>query len=58
VVDRPDHTLTVGDIERTYHGAADHVEAMLACPDLSEGWREWAARYRDRVRRETEGGRS
>jgi MOSC domain-containing protein YiiM len=58
LVDRPDHGLTVGAVERTYHGAEDHVEAMLTCTDLSEGWREWAARYRARVRRETEGGRT
>jgi MOSC domain-containing protein YiiM len=58
LVDRPAHGLGVGAIERTYHGAADHVAAMVDCPDLSEGWRSWAARYGARIRRETEGGRS
>lgn len=42
IVDRPDHGLTVGDIERAYHD--DHTLAgrLLDVADVSEGWRSWA----------------
>ncbi len=48
LLDRPDHGLTVGAIERTYHRHADHLDAILACLDVSEGWRSWAQRQADR----------
>lgn len=48
LVSRPDHGLTVGHIERTYHRAADHLDAILACPDVSAGWLHWARRQADR----------
>ena len=45
VVHRPDQGLTVLDIVRT---AADptpeRLGALLAVPDVPEGWRDWAAR--------------
>lgn len=50
VLEQPDHGLTVGQIERTYHRAADHLEAMLSCPQLSDGWLTWARRQADRRR--------
>jgi MOSC domain-containing protein YiiM len=50
LVDRPDHGLTVSDIERTYHRAADHIDAILACADVSKSWRSWARRQADRRR--------
>ncbi|MEM8905320.1 MAG: MOSC domain-containing protein [Actinomycetota bacterium] len=48
LLDRPDHGLTVSHIERTYHRAADHLDAILACPDVSETWLTWARRQADR----------
>ena len=45
---RPDHGVTIGDIERAYHGHADHPEllpTLADLEDLSEGWRSWARRH-------------
>ena len=42
IVDRPDHDLTIGDVERVYHVDRDRVRRLLDVPELSEGWRVWA----------------
>jgi MOSC domain-containing protein YiiM len=39
---RPDHGLTVGTVERAYHGHPERLPELLAVDDLSEGWRKWA----------------
>jgi MOSC domain-containing protein YiiM len=44
LVDRPDYRLTVGEVERAYHMNRDLLPLLLDCPDLSEGWRNWARR--------------
>src|SRR5919106_2194125 len=43
-LDRSASGLTVGDVERTYHGHADLLSAMVDSPELSEAWRSWALR--------------
>jgi MOSC domain-containing protein YiiM len=41
---RPDHGLTVGDVERAYHLDRSRAARLLDVDDLPEGWRSWAAR--------------
>jgi MOSC domain-containing protein YiiM len=43
VVSRPDHGFTVGDIWRVYHHDRRDAASLLEVPQLSDGWREWAA---------------
>ncbi len=43
-LDRPAAGITVGDVERTYHGHADLLAALVDAEDLSESWRAWATR--------------
>ena len=47
LVDRPDHEVTIGMVERAYHGQPELRERLLDVAELSEGWRRWAARPRD-----------
>lgn len=49
VLSRPDHAVTVGDVERAYHVDRSRVPSLLAAPDLSDGWRQWAQKVRDRA---------
>jgi MOSC domain-containing protein YiiM len=42
VLDRPDHGLTVGDIERAYHDDRALASRLLEVPEVSDGWRRWA----------------
>jgi MOSC domain-containing protein YiiM len=49
-LDRPADGITVGDIERTYHGRADRLAALVESPDLSVSWRAWAERRLARAR--------
>ena len=42
VVDRPGHELTVGVVSRIYAGDRAEVDRLLAVPQLSDSWREWA----------------
>jgi MOSC domain-containing protein YiiM len=44
LVDRPGHAVTIGDIERAYHGHPELVPLLVDLEDLSEGWRDWARR--------------
>ena len=39
---RPDHGVTVGTVERAYHGQADLLPLLADLNDLSEAWRTWA----------------
>ena len=39
---KPDHGLTVRDVFRIYTHDRDEVSRLLAIPQLSESWREWA----------------
>jgi MOSC domain-containing protein YiiM len=49
VVSRPDHGLTVGDMWRLYHHDRRDVASLLAVPQLSDSWREWAEGRMQRV---------
>lgn len=42
VLTRPEHGITVGTVERAYHGDRDLVERLLAVEELPDGWRQWA----------------
>ena len=41
---RPDHRVTIGMVERAYHGHPELSERLVNLPDLSEAWRHWAAK--------------
>ena len=45
LLDRPGHGVTIGDIERAYHGHPELVPLLVDLEDLSEGWRDWARRH-------------
>jgi MOSC domain-containing protein YiiM len=44
LVHRPDHQVTIGIVERAYHGHPELRQRLADLPDLSEGWRHWAAK--------------
>lgn len=44
VIHKPDHDLTIRDVFRVYSRDRDEVERLVAIPQLSERWREWAQR--------------
>jgi MOSC domain-containing protein YiiM len=44
LVHRPDHGVTIGTVERAYHGHPELRECLLDVGDLSEAWRNWARR--------------
>jgi MOSC domain-containing protein YiiM len=48
-VDAPAHDITIGDVERAYHGDTELVAALADLDDLSESWRAWAQRELARV---------
>jgi MOSC domain-containing protein YiiM len=48
VVHRPDHDLTIRDVFRIYTRDRNEVERLVAIPQLSESWREWAERAHHR----------
>jgi|ERR671919_1046192 MOSC domain-containing protein YiiM len=39
---RPNHGVTVGGVERAYHGHADLLPLLAGLDDLSDAWRTWA----------------
>jgi MOSC domain-containing protein YiiM len=41
---RPDHQVTVGMVERAYHGHLELRAQLVDVPDLSEAWRHWASK--------------
>lgn len=45
VVARPAHDLTVADMARIYFFERRRVRELLAAPDLTAGWRAWAAEH-------------
>ncbi len=51
ILERPDHGLSIGDVFRIYTRDRHELEALLAAPQLSEGWRRWAD---DRIRSQRE----
>jgi MOSC domain-containing protein YiiM len=44
LLDRPEHQVTVGMVERAYHGHHELRERLVDVPDLSAAWRRWAAK--------------
>jgi MOSC domain-containing protein YiiM len=44
LLDRPEHDVTIGMVERAYHGDAELRRRLVEVPELSAGWRDWAAR--------------
>jgi MOSC domain-containing protein YiiM len=44
LVRRPDHGVTIGTVERAYHGHTDLLRLLPDLEDLSESWRQWARR--------------
>ena len=49
LIHRPDHGLTVGMVERAYHGHPALLDALVDNADLSGGWRHWAEQARARA---------
>lgn len=49
ILERPDHGVSVGDVFRIYSRDRHEVEKLVSVPELSEGWRGWAA---EQVRRQ------
>jgi len=47
LLDRPSHRVTIGDIERAYHGHSDLLPVLADLEELSDGWRNWARRHLD-----------
>ena len=45
LLERPRHTVTIGDVERAYHGHPELLWKLVDLDDLSDGWREWARRH-------------
>ena len=47
LLDRPDHGVTIGAVERAYHGSTDDelLSTLADLEDLSDGWRDWARRH-------------
>jgi len=45
LLDRPRHQVTIGDVERAYHGHPELLPLLVDLEDLSEGWRDWARRH-------------
>jgi MOSC domain-containing protein YiiM len=41
---RPVHGVTIGIVERAYHGHAELRQRLVELDDLSDSWRHWAAR--------------
>jgi MOSC domain-containing protein YiiM len=44
LLDRPRHQVTIGGVERAYHGDPELLAVLVDLEDLSEGWRDWARR--------------
>jgi MOSC domain-containing protein YiiM len=43
-VHRPRHGVTIGTVERAYHGHDELLPQLVDVEELSEGWRSWATR--------------
>ena len=44
VLQRPGHQLSIGAVERVYHGDWELLPRLVETEELSEGWRAWAQR--------------
>jgi MOSC domain-containing protein YiiM len=44
LIGRPTHGLTVGMVERAYHGYDELLPRLLDVEELSESWRHWASK--------------
>jgi MOSC domain-containing protein YiiM len=44
VVATPGHGVTIGMVERAYHGNDDLAARLLDAPELPESWQDWARR--------------
>jgi hypothetical protein len=42
VIYRPDHDLTIRDVFRIYTRDRDEVERLIAIPQMSDSWKQWA----------------
>jgi MOSC domain-containing protein YiiM len=51
VIERPDHPLTVRELFRIYAFDRGEVGRLLAVPQVSEGWREWARELLEKASR-------
>jgi len=45
LLSRPRHDVTIGDVERAYHGHPELLPLLVNLDDLDEGWRDWARRH-------------
>lgn len=54
LLDRPRHQVTIGDVERAYHGHPELLPMLVDLEDLSESWRDWARRHLKDTRVERE----
>jgi MOSC domain-containing protein YiiM len=43
LLSRPNHGITIGTVERAYHGHTELIHLLPELEDLSKSWREWAA---------------
>ena len=50
IVERPSHDLTIGDIFRIYTRDRDDAEQLLSIPQVSAGWRQWAAQWVEKAK--------
>ena len=50
VLHHPDHGVTIGTVERAYHGRPELLPSLTELEDLSESWRDWAHRQLARER--------
>ncbi len=41
---QPEHGVTIGTVERAYHGQAELIPRLTELDGLSESWRHWAQR--------------
>ena len=45
VVHRPDHDLTIGDVFRIFSRDRDETDRLVAVPQMSEAWKQWARNW-------------
>ncbi len=55
LLSRPEHSVTIGTVERAYHGQEELVPLLLDVEDLSASWRNWARRAITRAHRDGAG---
>jgi MOSC domain-containing protein YiiM len=52
---RPDHGVTIGTVERAYHGHPELLPLLSHLEDLSASWRRWATQAMARAHRDGAG---